>query len=265
MPLPPSIMNHVVPQGGITLWWLGQAGLLLKSPAGKILAVDPYLTNSCKAIGDQFGFDMDRRVPPPLKPEELVGIDLYALTHSHGDHLDPETLSGYRAAGGRGPYLAPAEAADKLRALGVPDEQMVPTWPNHVHTVGDFRIRATLALPFDAGDLNHVGYVVGIESGPAIYLTGDTGFHEILAEAAAPDRPEILFTVINGAFRNLSPAEAARLAKLLQVKVAIPCHYDLFLDNSLPPQLFHSNLKIEGIGDRYLRLDHGVAWTYLKR
>ncbi|MCC6124550.1 MAG: MBL fold metallo-hydrolase [Pirellulales bacterium] len=265
MPLPPHIVNHVVPQGGITLWWLGQSGLILKSPSGKIAAIDPYLTNSCKAIGDRYGFDLDRLTPPPIAPEQLVGIDLYALSHSHDDHLDPETLAGYRAAGGSGPFLAPHETADKLRAAGVPDEQIIVTWPNQTCQIGDFRIRTTLALPYDADDLTHVGYIVRVDSGPTIYVTGDTAFHESLYHAAAPDRPDILFTVINGAFRNLGPAEAARLAKMLDVKIAIPCHYDLFADNSLPPRLFHTNLKTEGLGDRYRRLDCGVAWTHVKR
>ena len=92
-----------VPPGAITLWWLGQSGYLIKSPQGRLLAIDPYLSNSCKAIGDDYGFDMDRLVPPPLPPADLVDVDLYAMTHSHGDHLDPETVAGYRAAGGRGP------------------------------------------------------------------------------------------------------------------------------------------------------------------
>jgi L-ascorbate metabolism protein UlaG (beta-lactamase superfamily) len=46
--------------------------------------------------------------------------------------------------------------------------------------------------------------------------------------------------------------------------VAIPCHYDLFPDNSLPPQLFRTNLKNEGIGDRYRQLEQGVPFTYLR-
>ncbi|MFH1266330.1 MAG: hypothetical protein ABIK89_11440 [Planctomycetota bacterium] len=33
-------------------------------------------------------------------------------------------------------------------------------------------------------------------------------------------------------------------------------------DNSLPPELFRTNLKIEGIGERYLRLEHGVPLTF---
>jgi len=77
-----------------------------------------------------------------------------------------------------------------------------------------------------------------------------------------PHRPDVLLAVINVAFRNLSPTDAARLARELAVKVAIPCHYDLFPDNSLPPELFRTTLKIEGIGACYVRLDHGVPFTF---
>lgn len=262
MSLRQEIARHTVPPGNVTLWWLGQSGVVIKSPAGKVVVIDPYLTNSCKAIGEQVGVNMDRMVPPPLAPADLVGVDLYAMTHSHGDHLDPQTLSGYRAAGGAGPYLAPPETVAALGRLGVPDGQVTMTWPNHAHQVGDLTVRATFAIPLGADDLTHVGYIVTVEGGPAVYVTGDTGFHEILADAAAPHHPDVMLAVINGAFRNMAPAEAARLARLLDVRVVIPCHYDLFPDNSLPPQLLHTNLKTEGIGDRYRLLRHGEAFTY---
>ncbi len=257
-----AVRDWNVPPRAMTLWWLGQSGFLIKSPQGKVITVDPYLTNSCKAIGDEFGFDMDRMVSPPLAPHDLIDIDLYAMTHSHGDHLDPETLAGYRAAGGTGPYLVPAETVEKLKQSGVPTEQIIMTWPNKVHQVGDLTIRATFAIPLGADDLTHVGYIVAVEGGASVYITGDTAYHELLADGAAPHRPHILAAVINGAFRNMSPAEAARLARLLDVQLAIPCHYDLFPDNSLPPQLFRTNLKIEGIGERYCQLEQGVPFTY---
>jgi L-ascorbate 6-phosphate lactonase len=256
-----ELRRFSVPDGSLTLWWLGQAGFVVKSPAGKLVAIDPYLTNACKAIGDRFGFNMDRLVPPPLAPADLAGVDLYAVTHSHGDHLDPETLSGYRAAGGKGPYLAPAETVEKLQQLGVPPDQIVMTWPNKTHAVGDLEVRATIALPFADDDLTHVGYLVRVAGGPTVYFTGDTAYHEVLAIAAAPHKPDVLAAVINGAFRNMGPAEAARLAKQLDVRMAIPCHYDLFPDNSLPPQLLRTNLKIEGIGERYREMEHGVPFT----
>ena len=257
-----DFQGHRVPDGSLTIWWLGQAGFVIKSPAGRLVAVDPYLSNSCKAIGDRLGFDLDRLVPPPITPADMVGFDLYAMTHSHGDHLDPETLAGYRTAGGNGPYLAPPETVEKLQELGVPPEQILMTWPNKTHTVGDLRLRATLAIPLGADDLTHVGYLIGIDGGPTIYITGDTAYHEVLAEAARPHEPDVLIAVINGAFRNMGPAEAARLAKQLDVKVAIPCHHDLFPDNSLPPQLLHTSLKTEGIGETYQLLQHGVPFTF---
>jgi L-ascorbate 6-phosphate lactonase len=253
---------HRVPASSLALWWLGQSGFLIKSPAGKLLVIDPYLSNSAKAIGEQNGLNLDRLVPPPLAPEQMVGVDLYAMTHSHVDHLDPETLAGYRAAGGAGPYLAPAETAEKLAALEVPPDQILRTWPNKTHAVGDLRIRATFAIPFSGDDLTHVGYLVGLEGGPSVYFTGDTAYHEVLAVAVGPHQPDVLVAVINPAFRNMGPSEAARLAKALDVKIAIPCHYDMFLDNSLPPQLLHTNLMIEGIGDRYRRLEHGKPFTF---
>ena len=257
-----ELRAHRVPPGSLTLWWLGQTGFVVKSPAGKLVVIDPYLSNSAKAIGEQVGLNLDRLVPPPLEASELVGVDLYAMTHSHADHLDPETLAGYRAAGGTGPYLAPAETAEKLCQLGVPPDQILWTWPNKTHTVGDVEIRATFALPFSGDDLTHVGYLVRVAGGCSVYFTGDTGYHELLAVSIAPHKPDVLVTVINPAFRNMGPIEAARLARELDVQVAIPCHYDMFPDNSLPPQLLRTNLIVEGIGERYRQLEHGRPFTF---
>ena len=257
-----SFRAHRVPAGAVTLWWLGQGGYVIKSPGGKLVVIDPYLSNSCRAIGESVGLNFDRLVPSPLTPAELVGIDLYAMTHSHGDHLDPETLAGYRAAGGQGPFLAPAETAEKLATLGVPPDQIWMTWPNKVHTLGDLQIRATFAIPYGDDDLTHVGYLVRVQGGPAVYFTGDTAYHEVLALGVRPHQPDILVAVVNGAFRNLAPADAAQLAKELNVKVAIPCHYDLFPDNSLPPQLLRTNLLMQGLADRYRQLQHGQPYTF---
>jgi L-ascorbate 6-phosphate lactonase len=57
----PGLRAHATPPGALTLWWLGQAGFILKSPAGKIVALDPYLSDSCGALGAELGFDMRRQ------------------------------------------------------------------------------------------------------------------------------------------------------------------------------------------------------------
>jgi L-ascorbate 6-phosphate lactonase len=253
-----EIQQTSVPAGSAGLWWLGQSGFVIKSPGGVILALDPYLTNSCKAIGDEYGFNFDRMVPSPLAPAELGGlINAYLLTHTHGDHLDPETLDGYRAAGGKGPYVAPMETVEKLQTLGVPVGEILPIWPNKSHTFGDLTVQATFAIPLGGDDLTHIGYLVKIADGPCMYFTGDTGYHDVIIDSVGPHQPDLLVAVINGAFRNMGPAEAARMAKELKVKSVIPCHHDLFPDNSLPTALFHTNLKGFGIGDAMLAAEHG--------
>jgi L-ascorbate 6-phosphate lactonase len=257
-----AIQAHKTPPGSITLWWLGQAGFIFKTPGGTVAVLDPYLSNSCKAVGDQHGFDMNRQVPPPLAPADLVGVQAYLLTHSHQDHLDPETLAPYRSAGGHGPYFAPAETFEKLHALGVPAAETTMVWPNKEIHLRDLVLRVAFAIPFAGDDLTHVGYLVSVQNGPKVYFTGDTAYNELLAMAMEPHKPDVLVAVINGAFRNLCPAEAALLAKQLGVKAVIPCHHDLFPDNCQPPQMLHTNLKLQGIGERYRLLRHGEPFEF---
>lgn len=254
-----------VPAGAVTIWWLGQGGFLLVSPGGTTAVVDPYLSNSCKAPAAAEGLDCDRMQPVPIVPGELAGVDLYALTHSHDDHLDPETLEGYRKAGGAGPYLAPAETVQKLLALGVPEEQIIMTWPNKAHTVGDMTVRATFAIPFCEDDLTHVGYLIRIESGPTVYITGDTAYEEILPASVAPHRPDVILAVINGLFRNMGPAQAARLAKEIDPTVIVPCHYGMFRCNTTSPDQLRTALHILDIEEKYRAVECGQAYTFPER
>ena len=135
-------------------------------------------------------------------------------------------------------------------------------WPNKSISVGDLTVRATFAIPFGGDDLTHVGYLIFVKNGPTIYFTGDTAYHDLLVDAVAAHKPDVLATVINGAFRNLGPAEAALLAKRLEVKIVIPCHHDLFVDNCQPPQMLHTNLKLQGIGESYRLLEQGVPFGW---
>ena len=41
-----EIQQTEVSAGSLAFWWLYQAGIVLKSPAGAIVAVDPYLSES---------------------------------------------------------------------------------------------------------------------------------------------------------------------------------------------------------------------------
>lgn len=257
-----SLRAYPVPEHSLAVWWLGQAGFLLKSPGGMLVAIDPYLSDSCGPATQAMGMNFFRVYPPLFASAELAGIDLYAVTHSHGDHLDPETLQGSRAAGGQGPYLAPPDAVATLRGLGVPEHEIVMTWPNHCHTVGDLTLRATLAIPFAGDDLTHVGYLVSADGGPTFYFTGDTAYHDVIGISVVEHAPDVMLTVINGTFRNLGPSEAAQLAARIQPRVVIPYHYDLFPDGQMPPHSLRMNLMLHAMQDRFVTLTPGDPWVY---
>ena len=54
--------------------WLGQATTKLTTPTGKVLVIDPFLTNNPKT-------------PPQYKNLDALGkVDVILVTHGHGDH-----------------------------------------------------------------------------------------------------------------------------------------------------------------------------------
>ena len=260
MGLDQRIRECEVSSGHVALWWLGQAGFILKSAGGTTIAIDPYLTNSCYETAGNSDLDVNRLFPPPIAPGELK-VDAIALTHSHQDHCDPKTIQAYRVAGGDGMFVAPGETAEKLAAMGIPGDKILLIWPNKEHRIGDVRIKATFAIPYWGDDVTHIGYLAIVENGPSIYFTGDTDYHDILGYVA-DHKPDIMVTVINGAFRNLGPNEAAKLTAKVNPKVVIPCHHDLFADNSLNPRLFRSCLHAMGLSDRYKLLEHGQTFIF---
>ena len=61
--------------GKTELLWLGQASFRIKSPGGKVIVVDPWLTAGPKA-------------PAAYKDLASLGkVDLLLVTHAHVDHL----------------------------------------------------------------------------------------------------------------------------------------------------------------------------------
>ena len=71
-----ELRSFPIPTGSLTVWWLGQSGYFLKSPRGKLVVIDPYLSNACKEEnGDRYGTSADRRIPAPMRSDDLVGVD----------------------------------------------------------------------------------------------------------------------------------------------------------------------------------------------
>jgi L-ascorbate 6-phosphate lactonase len=248
-----SVRSFKVDKGTAAIWWLGQMGFLVKTPAGTLFSVDAYLTNSCKKIGDQLGLNMDRRVPIFIEPEELE-VDHFLCTHSHQDHADPETISRVRQERVES-FVGPGLACESFASCGVNGAKVRQIYPGGKLQVADVTLHGTFAMPTDDSDLNHMGYVFAVENGPRIYLSGDTDYSDLLGHVRKLE-PDVMISCINGGFNNLSHWEAADVASLIKPKIAIPCHYDMFPDNSSDPQQFRACLKLKAPQVRYEQLDY---------
>jgi len=241
-----SVRAFPVPPGAIALWFLGQSGFLVKSPGGTLLAIDPYLSDRINGMRDDL--DTARQVPVPIDPETLA-VDLYLCTHSHADHACPETIAAaWRAGTPR--FAGPPQALQVMEAAGVPREARTLAFPKGTIALGDLTVTGTFAMPTDATDLNHMGFVVAVENGPRFYHTGDTAPSPLL-RAASEHAPHVMAVCINGGYGNLSHFEAAELVRDIAPDVALPCHFDMFADNACPPHLFRASLTILGAPETY--------------
>lgn len=215
--------------------WMGQAGLLIDTGNIKIM-VDPYLSDSVAKVNPQNW----RRVPVD-EAFFRKDPDMIVITHSHLDHLDPETLSRLLDTPKAVTLLAPYDAWQEARKFG----------GNHNYVMFN---RGTVwtqdgliftAVKAEHSDLTAIGFVLddGVQK---IYITGDTLYNkEIFGDL--PEDIDAVFLPINGVGNNMNIADAKRFARKIGAKKAVPIHWGLFdeinpagfdLENAVIPTIY---------------------------
>jgi L-ascorbate 6-phosphate lactonase len=252
-----QIREFAVAKKSVAIWWFGQNGYIFKSPEGTLPSVDLYLTDACASIPS--GVDLRRQVPVFIAPEDL-DVDIFTVTHNHPDHTDPETIRPLRNKD-TALFVGPHPSCEVFKREGVESGRIVPGWPTWQMEHGDLRITGTFALPTDTTDLNHMGFVFQFGKGPRVYITGDTDYTELLL-AAGTHSPDLMITCINAGFNNLSHWEAADIAGKIKPRAAIPCHYDMFADNSVDPKQFRASLKLRAPDVRYQELEYVKPFVF---
>lgn len=224
------ITNYQLSTDEAAVWWLGQAGYIIKS-MGITLTIDPYLSDAAAKDAPEF----TRLYPSPLDPPDF-DVSLFLITHDHLDHLDPVTINLYKKKSST-QFIAPRQAAKKLISLGVPKENIIVLYPGESYRYQSVEITGVFALATSIDVLDTIGYFLKFDNGRSIYHTSDTEFHPIVV-AAAPKKPEIMFVAINGKWGNPSADNAALFAKSIQPRFVIPNHYDLMALNAENPEIF---------------------------
>ncbi len=229
--------------------WFGHAAFSITTPKGKVLLIDPWLTN-------------------PLNPEAKDGKDALAavpkadyilLTHGHRDHVgdaveiakktgailicNPE-LSGNLVK--LADFPAKQAGTDAIMGIGgeinIADGEVTVAMTPAVHSSSVFNPKATATDAERAYGGNPAGFVLIIKNGPTVYHSGDTAYFKDMETVGEQYQIDLALLNIGGHF-GMEPRMAAKAAKSVGAKLAIPQHYATFPGISEKSDVFAAELK----------------------
>jgi L-ascorbate 6-phosphate lactonase len=239
MPLAQRVLSCRVPEGGLCVFFAGQAGFILKDADGRLTAIDLYLSDCCERY---FGFR--RLMPKILMPDDLT-FDTVIATHAHYDHFDPDAMP-FLLADARTCFVGALDTRAECERLGLMRGRADFLKPGDEVTSGDMTVRA---MPCDHGALAKDAIALLIRvAGRRIYLAGDTCWRPDHFSDPAIAGVDLFIAPINGAFGNLNELEAARAAALVKPSVAVPCHYWNFAEHGGDPHRYMEAMKAEAPG-----------------
>lgn len=214
--------------------WFGHAAFSITTPKGKVLLIDPWLRN-------------------PLNPEAKDGkdpltslprVDYILLTHGHRDHIGDAVEIAKKSGAVLicNPELAgnlvkladfPAKQAqtDAIMGIGgeinIADGEVTVAMTPAIHSSSVFNPKATATDAERAYGGNPAGFVVIIKNGPTIYHSGDTAYFKDMETVGEEYQVDLALLNIGGHF-GMEPRMAAKAAKSVRAKLAIPQHYATF-------------------------------------
>jgi L-ascorbate 6-phosphate lactonase len=217
-----EIKSCKVAAGAVRFWWLGQAGFAFKTHAGKIVYVDPYLSDAVERL---HGFK--RLSLAPIAVEDVLA-DVVVFTHEHTDHMDPDSLPVIARRNPAGRFAGPAGCCAGLTQAAIAVKRQIILEPNQTYDLGVVIIHTAQA---DHGDFSATALMLVLDfNGVRVLVTGDTSWRPELIKTLAKLKPDVVLPVINGVFGNMNHIDAAMMTKELKPRIAVPCHYWTFAE-----------------------------------
>lgn len=204
------------------LFSTGQAGFIIKSRNGALLAIDLYLSNCVERLEGHKGFK--RLLPQILSPADLT-YDVIIATHPHLDHYDVDAVPEMVAKGGRLLCSVDCKELNERYLMGYYKDLITYVKPGDHHVRGDFDI-TFVNCDHGQGAPDAVGVVVRVD-GRTIYAVGDSCLR-LDRVGEIPQPLDILISPINGMYGNMDSEETAVLTEALKPSITIPCHYGMF-------------------------------------
>ncbi|NBK90486.1 MBL fold metallo-hydrolase [bacterium 1XD21-13] len=222
-----------VKQGEAAIFWLGQAGFLIKTAKGRQIAIDPYFSDCVQRLIPEKGLGFKRLMPPVCEAGEF-DLDVLIISHEHNDHFDVDAVRDL--VKGKTAVYTNCLVAEEMERMGFDKAQLHVMKKGQWEELEEFRM---LPVDCDHGELapEALGFVLDFGFS-RLYYAGDTALTVDRLKVPVEMKPEVAILPINGAFGNLDGAEAAKYAGMLGCRVCIPCHFWTFpLHHGDPQQI----------------------------
>ena len=203
-----------------TVTFIGHATILIETPGGKRIIIDPWITGN-------------PATPKSFQTVDSLGrLDVILITHFHNDHCGDALAVAQ--SNPDAPVVAMIEITDWIETKGV-QNTVGMNKGGTVHIAG-IAITMTHAIHSSSfvGDNGTViyggepaGYVLKLEDRTVIYNSGDTALFGDMALIREFHAPDLAILPIGDHF-TMDPNQAAYAAKLLGVKHVLPVHYATF-------------------------------------
>jgi L-ascorbate metabolism protein UlaG (beta-lactamase superfamily) len=200
---------------GTRITWLGHATVLVQTPRGTNILIDPFIENNPK-------------YPKNFKLPE--NIQYVLLTHGHGDHIsDAVPVAKKHKSNVVAIYELAAfvnkEGAEKITGMNIGGtiqlEDVAVTMVEAKHSAGVEGKNGTQYAGVAAG------FVLAVTDGPVLYHAGDTTVFTDMKLIKELYQPEIAMLPIGG-FYTMGPKEAALAAQFIAPKAVLPIHFGTF-------------------------------------
>ena len=222
------------------LFSTGQAGFIIKSVSGQLLAVDLYLSDCVERTEGHIGYK--RMLPKILSTDELI-FNVVIATHPHLDHFDIDSVPGLMSNGRTQLFCSvDCEKLVKQTQMEYFSQQITYVEPSENYQSGDFNIHF-VNCDHGTGAPDAVGVVIEVD-GKIIYVAGDTCLRlDRVDEVKNIGKIDVLISPINGAYGNLTEKECVKFSKALRPNLTIPCHYGMFASHGGNPGIFYEEMK----------------------
>ncbi len=262
---------------GVSLWWLGQAGFLVRF-GGKNILMDPYLSDVLAQKYKGKKFPHIRMMEPPLSMEDLTDIDYCISSHAHSDHMDPGLLPVLRETSPRCRFICPEAVRSTARERGAPDDRLIGLNAGDSLSLGTGLSLSAIPAAHeeiktdDEGRHFFLGYILALD-GYRIFHPGDClpyeGFDSWLGSYTVDlgllpvngQRDELSSQGIAG---NFDMKQACQIMADHDINYMIPQHFGMFDFNTVSLESINGEAEASGMKERIFPAAVGRVYRMIR-